>query len=630
MSGVGKGVIAAGIARVLSRSGTRCAPFRAQSRDTGTDAGTVRTSPALLPDRSRRKSLYESLDAALSSSSPSSSLSAAPTDDQGWGTIGIAQSLQAEACKIVPRVEMNPLVVRSGRRRNGPNHQYDTTQKNKTDNTNDETETETETAPCVVVHCLGKQVTFRDDEAQPKMHTTHGSKSKSRQQQLVRALQRIVLESHRSLQAATGAEAIVVQGAGSCSELHLMDGDGDGDVNMNNLPLVRCLQCPWLLVASDEHGGVYAQVVGTKMCLSKRDWELCVGVIVNKVRGNAERFASGLGLKKLEQMTGGKPLFAVPFLEYWDAAGQRGVGIDVEKRLAWERKGWDSPYRKRERDRDREQKGSKSSSRTKPKPVVVVIAYPHSVVTNDLDPLEHDGRFCLEWRRKQLPRPYPSTTAVILPDSRLALVDLKWLHDSGWADFVREHVAAGGTVLGLCRGYQMLGWNLKGETIGTKKGIGLLPISSAVKPAECKIGNRRVGQLYPSGVRIEGYEINCGFSEVILSKRKKVVEMYQGIAPLLAYDNGKPEGMLLGRVKGTYIHGMLRSAKARLELLVPKEDRKRYRSLRSDSSSDSYTNVNVNVAAVEDPLEALANHLQSCGLDHNRLRSMIFTKDTPQ
>ena len=78
--------------------------------------------------------------------------------------------------------------------------------------------------------------------------------------------------------------------------------------------------------------------------------------------------------------------------------------------------------------------------------------------------------------------------------------------------------------------------------------------------------------------------------------------------------------MLLGRVKGTCIHGILRSAKVRLELLVPKEDRRRFRSTLLESPR----------VFIEDPLDNLANHLQSSGLNHERLRKMIFAEDTPQ
>ena len=111
--------------------------------------------------------------------------------------------------------------------------------------------------------------------------------------------------------------------------------------------------------------------------------------------------------------------------------------------------------------------------------------------------------------------------------------------DSGWAELVRKHVAAGGTVLGICGGYQMLGWRVKGET-DTKQGIGLLPISSTAKPAECKLVDPMKGQLYPSGVHVEGFEIDCGFSQVVLSEQKNVADgNYRGMSPLLAYDNGK-------------------------------------------------------------------------------------------
>ena len=77
---------------------------------------------------------------------------------------------------------------------------------------------------------------------------------------------------------------------------------------------------------------------------------------------------------------------------------------------------------------------------------------------------------------------------------------------------------------------------------------------------------------------------------------------------------GKPEGMVLGRVKGTYLHGILRSADARVELLVPTDDRNSFDSIQvSDTVGDP------------DPIDKLAEQLQkNCGLDHDRLRNMIF------
>lgn len=83
---------------------------------------------------------------------------------------------------------------------------------------------------------------------------------------------------------------------------------------------------------------------------------------------------------------------------------------------------------------------------------------------------------------------------------------------------------------------------------------------------------------------------------------------------------GKPEGMLLGRVKGTCLHGILRSADARVELLVPTDDRNSFDSIQvSDTVGDP------------DPIDKLAEQLQkNCGLDHDKLRNMIFGTNSLQ
>jgi hypothetical protein len=109
--------------------------------------------------------------------------------------IGTAQSLQAEACKIVPRVEMNPVLLKSG----GKNEKGEYL--------------------CAVV-VLGKQI----------VRETYGELQKR-----TSSLRSMVLESHHALAEATGAEVIVIEGAGSCTELNLMERD------IVNLPLVRSL-----------------------------------------------------------------------------------------------------------------------------------------------------------------------------------------------------------------------------------------------------------------------------------------------------------------------------------------------------------------------------------------------------
>ncbi len=97
----------------------------------------------------------------------------------------------------------------------------------------------------------------------------------------------LVLSAHKDLAVTTNSRVIVIEGAGSCTELNLMERD------IVNLPLVRKLKCPWLLVANIDCGGVFAQIVGTKACLPESDWNMCVGVIVNKLRGEAKYFEPG-------------------------------------------------------------------------------------------------------------------------------------------------------------------------------------------------------------------------------------------------------------------------------------------------------------------------------------------------
>lgn len=236
MSDAGKSIMTAGLCRVLANHGMKVAPFKGQNMSNN-------ASPALLPDAPRRRTLYKSFKKAVGGEFPETN----GKKSTGYGEIGTAQSLQAEACRVVPRVEMNPVLLKSG----GQNEKGEY---------------------MCSVFVLGQQV-VRETYGDLGNRTTE--------------LRTMVLESHQALAEATGCDVILMEGAGSCSELNLMERD------IVNLPLVRALQCPWLLVANIDCGGVFAQIVGTKMCVSKRDWSLCVGIIVNKLRGEAKYFEPG-------------------------------------------------------------------------------------------------------------------------------------------------------------------------------------------------------------------------------------------------------------------------------------------------------------------------------------------------
>ena len=389
----------------------------------------------------------------------------------------------------------------------------------------------------------------------------------------------LVLEAHSSL--AADSDLVVLEGAGSCTELNLMERD------VVNLPLVRRLQCPWLLVANIDPGGVFAQIVGTKACLSDEDWGLCVGVIVNKLRGEAKYFEPGPSI--LESMVG-KPLFVVPWLYDINIAEEDGMGL--ERKLANEQSAYEA-------DTDKQR--------------VAVVCYPHISMTDDLLPVEMDSRFQLEWRRKTLPKPYPHTTTVVLPGSRQTRSDLDWLLKSPWKAFIQEHVVKGGTVLGLCGGYQMLGRDIV-DAVGVESGkpgtdlaLGLLPVTTALESTADKVvrAQKATLQIDNTQVEVAGYEIHCGRTRLVNDESSALTSE---IRPLLQLQDGHHDGFSNGQVHGTYLHGILQNSTARSFLLG------------GHVGAES---------AITDPLSRLASHLEASGLDFKTLSNLISQKSWP-
>ena len=253
--------------------------------------------------------------------------------------------------------------------------------------------------------------------------------------------------------------------------------------------------------------------------------------------------------------------------------------------------------------------------------IVVVIAYPHIAIADDIRPVESDSRFLVQWRREKIPRPYPHTTTVILPGSRLTRSDLHWLtQETKWGDFLRDHVTAGGNVLGICGGYQMLGMaveDLQGfeGKPGITNGLKLLPIHTVMESPSCKLVRPRRATLIVSEpsmqeIPVQGFELHCGRSSVMDDNG---FVSAQNPSPLLIFENGEKEGQSTTFVKGTYLHGVLQSAEAREYLLVPTQK------LPEFQTNTSTWQVIENI----DPLDRLANHLQQCGLSVNVLTSIL-------
>ena len=147
---------------------------------------------------------------------------------------------------------------------------------------------------------------------------------------------------------------------------------------------------------------------------------------------------------------------------------------------------------------------------------------------------------------------------VILPGTKNTMADLLWLRQSGLEGKVLRFSHAGGPVLGICGGYQMLGEELSDpmavEQGGILRGIGLLPVRTVFTKEKTR--TRVSGTFGTVGGALsalshqpfEGYEIHMGES--------------MGGAPLTGLLNElsgaeHPDGCQQGSVYGTYVHGIL-------------------------------------------------------------------------
>ncbi len=156
--------------------------------------------------------------------------------------IGRAQAVQAEACGLPPCADMNPLLLK-------PNSEH-TTQ----------------------VVLLGKPVGNR---------SAYDYFRKERQE----VLRKAVCEAFDRLQ--SQYNPIVLEGAGSISELNLRDTD------LVNLSMARHAGAAVILVADIDRGGVFASCYGSIALQRPEDRQLIRGIIVNKFRGDMRLFSEG-------------------------------------------------------------------------------------------------------------------------------------------------------------------------------------------------------------------------------------------------------------------------------------------------------------------------------------------------
>lgn len=230
-SDVGKSVVAAGICRVLANRGIRVAPYKSQNMSN--NSGIT----------------LEGLE------------------------MGRAQIVQAEAAKIPPHVDMNPILLKP------------TGEKQSQ----------------VILNGL-----VHGNHTAMDYHRNKGFYFKK----ACEAFDRLSEQYDR----------IILEGAGSCAEVNLMATD------IVNFPMAEYAKADVVLTADIHRGGVFAQLVGTLDCLPDSYRDRVKGFIINRFRGDIALFKDGVDW--IEKRTGKKVFGVLPWYSHFKIDAEDSVEIE--------------------------------------------------------------------------------------------------------------------------------------------------------------------------------------------------------------------------------------------------------------------------------------------------------------
>ena len=389
------------------------------------------------------------------------------------GEIGRAQAVQAQAAGLAPHTDMNPVLLKPS----------------------------SDTGAQVIIH--GRAISRMEAAAY------HDYKQVAMQ---------AVLDSHRRLSAAY--PVVMVEGAGSPAEINLRAGD------IANMGFAEAVDCPVILIADIDKGGVFAHLVGTLELLSASEQARIQGFVINRFRGDIALLQPGLDW--LEQRTGKPVLGVLPYLmdfhlEAEDAIATRQVA-KAEQCLK-----------------------------------VLVPVLPRISNHTDFDPLRLHPQVDLQFIGPG--QAIPAADLIILPGSKSVRSDLAFLREQDWEAALQRHLRYGGKLLGICGGLQMLGTRLhdphglEGEP-GSSDGLGLLALQTTLVPD--KQLRTVCGQLYLENAAVSGYEIHAGIS------RGPALDH-----PAVQLADGRNDGAISadGQVLATYLHGLFEQPEACSALL---------------------------------------------------------------
>lgn len=378
--------------------------------------------------------------------------------------IGRAQAMQAEACGLACQVEMNPLLLKP-----------------------------VSNAMAQVV-LNGKPI-----GNQSAMEFFNGTDRDYLFAEVMKSYQRL----------ASKFNPVVIEGAGSISEMNLRDRD------IVNMRVALTTGAATYLIADIDRGGVFGSLYGTMQLLPEAERKLIKGIIINKFRGDARLFEDGR--RMLEDLCKIPVVSVIPHF--------RDIYLDDEDSVTLDKK---------------------TATLATDKVNIAIVLLPHMSNFTDFNLLERMPGVQLFYSSDA--GEIDQSDIVLLPGSKNTIADLHYLRKNGLAKAVIERHAAGKPVFGICGGYQMMGreihdpQGLEGAPCSVP-GLGILPVTTTL--TAFKTTQQRSFSFMSEKSTCAGYEIHMG--ETTSSDP----------SPLCRFDDGTPDGYYLNDATwGTYLHGI--------------------------------------------------------------------------